>query len=141
HAKTGVIAEALFIRIQNGIDNGVGALRGFGGIGQGFLAAVIDAIGKNDQCLAALLLAHEFVGCEEDRVVKVRAAASPPATAAAVPSTAARVAAASSAWATAASSARARLRCVQGLQRRLKLGPRIGEVLQKGHIKVEVDDE
>ena len=33
---------------------------------------MIDAIGKNDQRLAALLLAHQFVGSQVNSIVKMR---------------------------------------------------------------------
>src|SRR4029077_19597182 len=101
---------------------------------------MIDSIGENDQCFAALLLAHELVRSEGNRVVKMRATAAPPA-ATTAPSSTARIAAASATCTTGPSSARTELRRLQGLQRGLKLGADIGEVLQKGYIEVEIHDK
>ena len=101
---------------------------------------MIDSIGEYDQRFAALLFAHELVRSEENRVVKMRATAAPPA-ASTAPSTTARTAATSATWTASPSSARTELRRLQGLQRGLKLGADIGEVLQKGYIEVEIHDK
>jgi hypothetical protein len=45
-------------------------LRAFDGFGERFLAAVVDAVGEDDEGFAALLLFHEFVGGEVNRVVE-----------------------------------------------------------------------
>jgi len=48
-------AVAFLIGKENAVDEGVGALRGFDGFGESFLAAAIDAVGEDDQGFAALL--------------------------------------------------------------------------------------
>src|SRR4029077_5375579 len=101
---------------------------------------MIDSIGENDQCFAAVLLAHELVRSEENRVVKMRTTAAPPA-ATTASSTTTRIAAASATWTTGPSSARTELRRLQGLQRGLKLGADIRKVLQKDYIEVEIHEE
>ena len=47
---------------EDAVDEGVGALRGFDGFGERFLAAVVNAVGEDDECFAALLLFHELAG-------------------------------------------------------------------------------
>jgi len=46
----------LLVGEENAINQGIGALRGFEGFGERFLAATVDAVGKDDKSLAALLL-------------------------------------------------------------------------------------
>jgi len=59
-----------FISEQYGIDQRIGALRGFHGARQGLFAAPIHPIGKHDQGLSALLFLHHFVGRQVYRVVE-----------------------------------------------------------------------
>lgn len=68
------VAIGVLVGEENRKDGGVGALRGFDGTADGFLAAAIDSVGEDDQGFAALLLGHFFVGGEEDRVVEKSAA-------------------------------------------------------------------
>ena len=73
----GVVAGlALFAFEVDGVDDGVGALGGFDGLGEGLFAAVVFSVGKEDEGFAALLFAHELVGCEEGGVVEGGASAS-----------------------------------------------------------------
>ena len=65
----------LFAFEVDGVDDGVGALGGFDGLGEGLFAAVVDAVGEDDEGFAAFLLAHELVGGEEGGVVEGGAAA------------------------------------------------------------------
>src|SRR5580692_4268113 len=120
HSKSpGAAVVFVFIGKQDGVDDGVGALGGGNGLGHGFLAAVVHTVRKKDQRLAALLLAHQFVRGQENRVIKKRSTAVP-ATAAASPTSAA-IATASPAVASAPST------IILGdrkfLQRRLQLRP------------------
>jgi len=77
HAETAGAAAIVFVLVgeQDGIDDGVGTLRSGNGFGQGFLAAVVDAVRKYDERFAALLLAHQFIRREENRIVEERSAA------------------------------------------------------------------
>ena len=56
----------------DGVDDGVGALRGFDGVDEIFLTANVDAIREDDKRLTTLLFGHELVGCEEESVVEGR---------------------------------------------------------------------
>src|SRR5438552_2861794 len=60
----------LFALEIDGIDDGVGALGSFDGFDEGLSAPAVAAIGEDDDGFAAGLLAHEFVGGEEERVVE-----------------------------------------------------------------------
>src|ERR1019366_4029788 len=62
-------AIALFALEIDGIDQGIGPLRRFDGFGKQRSAAVIHAIGEQDERLAALLRAHQFVAGEQDGIV------------------------------------------------------------------------
>src|SRR5580704_4757386 len=55
-------AVSFVVGKQNGIDDRVGALCGGNSLRQSLFATVIHAVRKDNQRLAALLLAHEFVG-------------------------------------------------------------------------------
>src|SRR5215469_5527772 len=68
-AKTAATVGSL-IGKENAVEESVGALSGFDGFGEGFLAAVIDAVSEDDERLAALLFLHQFVGGEVDGVVE-----------------------------------------------------------------------
>ena len=58
-AEAAAAAVAFFlVGEENAINQGIGALRGFDGFGERFLAATVDAVGKDDESLAALLLFH-----------------------------------------------------------------------------------
>ena len=117
---------------EDAIDEGVGALRGFDGFGEGFLAAAVDAVGEDDEGLAALLLFHEFVGGEVNGVVEKRAATmAVTAGAAAVSTTSA---------ATAGTGLR-ELRAVDLVDGGEKFLAGRGEVLEEFDFVIEVDEE
>jgi acetyl esterase/lipase len=58
----------------DGVDDGVGALGGFDGADEVFAAAVVAAVGEDDEGFATLLLRHDLVGGEEEGVVEDGAA-------------------------------------------------------------------
>src|SRR3984885_12512494 len=60
----------LFAFEIDGIDDGVGALRGFDGFDQSLSAAAVTTIGEDDDGFAAGLLAHELVGGQKEGVVE-----------------------------------------------------------------------
>src|SRR5579872_332658 len=60
---------------QDRINHTVGPLSRLDGGLQGFLAASVISVGKNDKGLAALLLFHQFIGSEVDGIVQQGAAA------------------------------------------------------------------
>ena len=64
------IVVGVFVGEEDGVDERVGALRGFDGAIEADLAASIDAVGEDDDGLASLLLLQDFVRAEEDCVVK-----------------------------------------------------------------------
>ncbi len=100
---------------------------------------MVHAVGKHDQRFAALLLAHQLVGSEENRVVELRSAA---VHVAALPASASRTAVpASAVTAAPVASAAIVLRRRQRLQRGLQLGPRGSEILQQLDLAVEVNHE
>jgi hypothetical protein len=117
---------------EDAIDEGVGALRGFEGFGKGFLAAAIDAVGKDDEGFAALLFFHEFVGGEVDGVVEKRAAAMAVAAGAAVVS--------ATATATAGTGLR-ELRAVDLIDGGEKFLAGRGKVLEKFDLVIKMDEE
>src|SRR5208283_687980 len=55
---------------QDGVHQGVGALGCFNGPGQAHLAALVHAVGEDDQRLAALRLAHDLIGGEKNCVIQ-----------------------------------------------------------------------
>jgi hypothetical protein len=59
---------------EDAVDKGVSALGAFDGVGEGFLAAAVDAVGEDHEGFAALLFFHEFIGGEVDGVVEKGAA-------------------------------------------------------------------
>jgi hypothetical protein len=120
-----------FISEKDAVDEGVGALRGFGGIGERFLAAMVDTVGEDDESFAALLLFHEFVGGEVNRVVEKRA----PAVAMAV-----RTAAVSTSTA-AARTGLGVLRRVDLVDGREEFLAGRGEVLKEFDFAIEMDEE
>jgi len=65
----------LLVGEEDAVDEGVGALSGFDGFGERFLAAVVDAVGEDDEGFAAPLFFHQLVGGEVDGVVEKSAAA------------------------------------------------------------------
>src|ERR1700722_12287041 len=71
-AGTGVF---FLVGKQDGVDDGVRALSGRDGLRHGLFAAVIHAVRKDNQRFATLLLAHQFIGSQENRVVEQRTAA------------------------------------------------------------------
>src|SRR5580700_9988116 len=72
HPESAGTAVFFVVGKQNRIDDRVGALCGGDSLRQSLFAAVIHAVREDNQRLAALLLAHEFVGRQENRVVKQR---------------------------------------------------------------------
>src|SRR5277367_528001 len=71
------ISIALFVGKQNGVDQSVGALGGGDSIEQSFLAAPVDSVSENDDRFASLLLFHDFVRRQIDRIVKQGSATAP----------------------------------------------------------------
>ena len=65
-----VVGLVVFTFEVDGVDDGVGALGGFDGAGEGFFAAAIDAVGEEDKSFAAFLLGHDLVCGEEGGVVE-----------------------------------------------------------------------
>ncbi len=122
---------------KNAIDEGVGALRGFEGFGERFLAAAIDAVGEDYQGFAARLLFHEFIGREVDGIIEE----SPAAVAVTVRAAAAAIAPATAAGGTGAGTGLGELRrvdLIDGGQEFLTGG---GEVLEEFHFVIEMDEE
>src|SRR6185312_16253529 len=72
HVRTAEPATVVGVSIgeEDGVDERVRALRGFDGAVEANLASGVDTVGENDDRLASLLLLQDFVGAEEDRVVK-----------------------------------------------------------------------
>src|SRR5208283_4690263 len=73
HVRTAVsspVSIAFFVREQDAIHEGIGALRRRDGLLQIFFAAVVHAIGENNDGFAAFLLFHQFVGGQKNRVVE-----------------------------------------------------------------------
>ncbi len=82
-AAAGVFGEALHVGVagvahaeaavkaaigdEDDVDDGVGLLGGFGGGLEGFLGALVAAVGEHDEDLAAGFLAEFLVGCEDRR--------------------------------------------------------------------------
>jgi hypothetical protein len=121
---------------EDAIDEGVGALRGFEGFGEGFLAAAVDAVGEDYECFAALLFFHEFVGGEVDGIVEKRAAAMAVAAGAAVVS-----ATAATTSAAATGTGLRELRAVDLIDGGKEFLAGRGEVLEKFDFVIEVDEE
>src|SRR5882757_1795579 len=69
-AKTFAVAVSVVILEQDGVDDGVGTLRGFDCLLQTFLATCVDAIGEHDHSFATLLLLHEFVRSQVNGVIQ-----------------------------------------------------------------------
>src|SRR5271163_2887459 len=99
---------------------------------------MVHAIGKDNDCFAALLFAHHFIGGEEYGIVEQRAAAvAVPATislTATVPPASAAVS-----ISTSGSPVRGRLRDRQGLECRLQLWARVGEVLKQLDFAIKIE--
>ena len=58
-SEAAAIAVTFFlVSEKDAVNQGVGALGGFEGFGEGFLAAAVDAVGENDEGFAALLFFH-----------------------------------------------------------------------------------
>ena len=68
------IAAAFLVREENAVNQGIGALSGFDGLVQRFLAATVNTVGEDDERFAAWLFLHEFVGSEIDGVIEECAA-------------------------------------------------------------------
>ena len=115
---------------EDAVDEGVGALCGFEGLGERFLAAAVDTIGEDDERFAALLLFHEFVGGEVNGVVEKGAGAM------AVTVGAAAVSAASS-----AGTGLRELRGVDLIDCSEEFLAGRGEVLEKFDFVIEMDEE
>ena len=71
-AEAGAVLLALEV---DGVDDGIGALGGLDGMGEGLLAGVVDAVREDDEGFAAVLLGQELIGAKEDGVVHGGAAA------------------------------------------------------------------
>ena len=74
-AKPSAISVGFVILEQDGIDDGVGALGRLDCCLKTFFAAHVHAVREDDDRLAAGLLLHHFVGCQEDCVIEKRSAA------------------------------------------------------------------
>jgi len=70
------VVVMLFALVVDGVDDGIGALGGFDGAGDGFFAVAVYAIGEEDEGAAAFVLGGNLVGGEEDGVIKGGAAVS-----------------------------------------------------------------
>jgi hypothetical protein len=125
------------VREENAINQGVGALRGFDGFAERFLAAAVDAVGEDDEGFTALLLFHEFVGGEVDGIVEECAASVTVAVRASAASTAAAVATRGAA----AGVGLRELRRVDLVDRCEKFFARRGEVLEEFDFVVKMDEE
>src|SRR5208283_4261293 len=81
HSATAWAAKATTILLvivgkQDGVNHRVGALGRFDGALQRLFAASVVSVGKNNERLAALLFFHQFVGGQEDGIVKQSATSS-----------------------------------------------------------------
>src|SRR5208283_2530283 len=103
---------------------------------QSLFAPVVHAIGKNNHRLPPLLLAHQLIRRQKDRVIQSRPAAPRMSSASAAPASSTAL---TPSPAAPASAATVILRRLQRLQRRLQFRPRCREVLQQLHIFVEVN--
>jgi hypothetical protein len=124
-----LVAWRLLALEVDGVDDGVGALGCFECAGEALLAAAVDAIGEDDERLAALLLCHEFVGGEKGGVVEGVAAAS---------SMAATVV--TGVVGVCGGCAVVIAGSAEFLERGLKFGAGSGEVLQEFYLARELDD-
>src|SRR5271166_5861946 len=71
----GRVVIGLGIGEENGVHQGIGALGRFDGPVQAGFAALVDAVGEDDECFATLQFAHELVRGKKDRVVEQGATA------------------------------------------------------------------
>ena len=133
--KTAASAVAFLIRKENAVDQGVGALRAFDSLGEGFFTALVNAVGEDDERLAAWLFFHEFVGGEIDGVINKRAAATPVAVTAAPTTTT------SAGIASAAGAGTGELRRVDLVDSSLEFLAGRLEVLEELDFAIELDDE
>src|SRR5271165_1940048 len=69
------VVIGLGIGEENGVHQGIGALGRFDGPVQAGFAALVDAVGEDDECFATLQFAHELVRGKKDRVVEQGATA------------------------------------------------------------------
>ena len=129
-ASSSEILRRLFALEQDGVDDRVRALRCFDGAFESFLAAAIDSVRKDDHGLAARLLLHQLIGREIDGVIEMRSAAAPVTS---VPvSLLVRILIVARVLA---------LRHLEQVQRRVELLGRRGQVLQKLHLMIEVNQK
>src|SRR5208337_2086519 len=135
-AESSPVSIGFFIGKQDAINEGIGALRGRDGFRQSLFAAVVDAIGEDDDGLAAWLLFHQFVGGQEDRVIEQCAATAPAVRTASASSAAARGATAATRGATLRE-----LRRVNLIDGRLQFLAGSGEVLKERNFPVELNDK
>src|SRR5580704_11071821 len=95
HVPTAIAAAvsvSFVVGEEDGINQSIGTFRRFDGVAQSFFAAAIHAVGKNNERLAALLLFHQLIRCQEHRVVQQRAASAVAARAAPATTTSAAAA-------------------------------------------------
>ena len=69
-AAEALVPVSIGVGIQNGIHQGVGLLGCLDGAVQADLAADVNAIGQENERLAAVLLAHQLIGREKNRVIQ-----------------------------------------------------------------------
>ena len=134
-AQSAGVSEALVsvgfrIGVENRIDQGVRALRGFDGAIQRGLAAFVHAIGQQDERLASLLLLHQLIRGKKHRVIQCGT------------STFVAAVSSSSSFRRPFRAARTlRPRHVQLVQRHLQFLVIRSQVLQQLRAPIEVDDE
>ncbi len=117
---------------EDAVDHSVGALGGLNRALQGFLAPPVNSVRKDDERFATLLFLHQFVGGQENSIVKQSAAAVHP-----VQTAGGRIRRRSTTTAAVAVGAR-------GLQRGkslLQSVTRGSEVLEQLHLAVKMNDE
>ena len=132
-----IVAAFLLVSKENAINQGVSPLRRFEGFGERFLAAAVDAVGKDNEGFAAPLLFHQFVGGEVNGIVEECAAAV---------TVTVRASAASAAIATVTGGASAgaglgelrRMNLIDGGEEFFARG---GEVLKEFDFVIEMDEE
>jgi hypothetical protein len=122
----------MVISKKDGIDHSVGALGGLNRALQGFLTSPVNSVRKNNERFATLLLLHQFVGGQENGIVKQSAAAMHP-----LRTTGGRIRRRSAATSAVAVGPGRLQRPKSGLQ----FVTRGSEILEQLHLSVKMNDE
>src|SRR5205807_6057102 len=142
-AAESAVAVLLLLHKEDRVDNRVGPLRSLDGVLEALLASAVHSVREDDQRLPALLFVDHFVRSQKNRVVECRASSDPPRVSAATSPTWISA----TAWISATTSVTGagivvRLLCgLQQLERGLQFLVRRGQILEKFHVAIEVDQE